>query len=303
MPLNKYKFLFFIIVIVVGCVENESSSNDNGSSETSINNSIANKATGNNDGNKNAGRYLKLADKEWPLVFEDGEYSDALLDEIVEDLDFVYSQFSEYRILPKRPKKNYAVMPYGDQVRFQINDRHVNSNAYLDFHFFNTSFFPDILFDYFGYLVTIDDRSHIVLPAGLINEYKKAIEFKNDHAKEFKRLQEFVYLLNSLGPVENIDISELVNLYYPTPDEKYFLSGSRAKGLQGITFFYPGILKLFVPPEKITNSKEFKSIDFMCQVYYLSEKTPGWLKNAHGYIFNLPLVYVKSRWHILLIEF
>ena len=183
--------------------------------------------------------FLKVSDSAWPMILEDGEYSDELIDEIVADINLVYSRFMKHRILSGNPSR-----------RVQIGGRVKKSESYLDFSINKGYFIPDILADNFGDLIETDGIYQIVISDLLIDQYKKALELKHDHEEAFNQLVTFIDFVNGLNASTNLSDSEVKELFYlySEPIKNLSLESLRrnAKKLPKYRIEAPSLLGFFI---------------------------------------------------------
>ncbi len=124
--------------------------------------------------------YLKLADgTEWPLIFEDGEYSRELIDEIVDDVNLIYSRFD----------KHVFISPNSARI-FMLDGKAIKPEKYLSFSKNRDRYMPDQHFNNFGDLINIENTWNIVISKTLISEYEKALRFKKEHEDAFRKIDE-----------------------------------------------------------------------------------------------------------------
>ena len=243
---------------------------------------------------------IKLPGVEFPLVFEDGKYSDELIGTITKDLNLIHSRVSTFEIFERRPTH-----------RFQIAGRVSESDSYLNFGKNRKLYRPVDVHESFGGIVEIEGRKHIVVPIKLIEAYTKAMQFRMEHKVAFIKLEEFISYINSLGPDEEIVVDEAMELYFldllSENQKKQTVSEILTRGMKSTVpdgstintirnplgntaFLLPSILKVFISDSE----DQFKGL-FMAHVLIFDKNTNA----IHG---EFPLVYTDSKWKIALLH-
>jgi hypothetical protein len=226
--------------------------------------------------------FLRVQNHGWPLVFED----EKLVNEIVSEINMIYSRFSKYELLHSPTTKSYVVN--GDIVK---------SETYVSFSKSKGYRVPEQYVGEFGRLVEINGQEHIVVPMQLINDYRKAVELKTDNMDAYIKLGEFIAFIDNLDPSYAFDYETLVNMYYLdhlTKNQKNEILLEIKNDLPQIKNPFKEIL--YVKPSILDLYKGGSDGPFngalLANVLVINRKT----KNV---IIERPLVYAGSRWKII----
>jgi hypothetical protein len=146
--------------------------------------------------------YLKLSEGTLPLIFEDNDYSKELKDEIVADLNRVYSRFKKHRIFPKPATTS-----------FEIDGHIVESNEYVDFSVNDFYFVPRVIRINFADLIEINNTKHIVISKKLMGFYKEALHARKGLKEKFVQLNDFIDYVNSLDDSSSLSDEEVRELF------------------------------------------------------------------------------------------
>ena len=223
--------------------------------------------------------YLRLADgSKWPLLFEDGEYSKELIEEIVADINLVYSRFEKHQMSPEYYSK-----------KFKIEGRDIKSESYFDITMNKGYYRPDPLAENFGFMVELDGKQHIIISKILIKEYEKALRFKNEHKEVFNKLITFLEYINELKDASHLSDDEVQELFYVYSYGTNVLSldivRKNAKEIPFCRIRYPSLLEFSM----INDGKN----NLICGKTILFKKETG------KALYEINLCYSDQKWHIM----
>ncbi len=147
--------------------------------------------------------YVKIANTDFPVVVEDGNYSEELINTALDDINLVYSQLKEYYIGYSTNKKS-----------FQINGNTIQTN--VSFNRGNQDLYGPRIFSEsnFGYLLEVNGNHQLILSNSLMNEYQKALLFKESNIEEIIKLDSFIQYINQLENIGSLSDVEVKDLFY-----------------------------------------------------------------------------------------
>ena len=226
--------------------------------------------------------YVNIANTEFQVVVEDGNYKEKLIYSAVKDISLVFSQLDE--VVIKKSKDNNS---------FHVNGKTVMSNMYLywgDQRFYGPEIFSN---SNFGNLLEYEDGYKLILSIEVLNEYKKALKFNEYHKLEINKLPEFIHYINELKNVSSLSDDEVVDLFYfVTPYLKSLTSikieklRENAEGLLYYKIREPSILKY-----NYLNTDGGNKI-LVSESLFLNKENDEVVRVAN-------LGYVESKWHLI----
>ncbi len=147
--------------------------------------------------------YVKIANTDFPIILEDGNYSEEILNLALNDINSVYSQIKEYEI-------NYSAT----NRSFTINGEKIQTNVY--FYGGRQNFYAPSIFSKsnLGYLLEVNGKHQLILSNSLMNEYQKALLFKESNIKEIIKLDSFIQYINQLENIGSLSDAEVKDLFY-----------------------------------------------------------------------------------------
>lgn len=228
---------------------------------------------------KNKQLYLNVAGIKYPVIIESKDgYSSNFIDEMIADIELLYSRF-----------KKHEILEYSSKKKFVIKENVISSKAFITF-----KFRPDLIQDNPIYVAESEDTDHLVLTKELILGYEKAIKFKESHVEEFNKLYEFINFVNNLG--DNPSLDDLLSLYYfgfePGLKNKAITElknkFNNKNPLKRFNFLKPSILEVF-----ISNEDLFKG--------FLMYETVCFDKKINKVCRIFPLMYIDSKWQIIVV--
>ena len=109
-------------------------------------------------------KYVKIANTDFPIIIEDGNYSKELLNLALNDINSIYSQLKEYEISYRSPNRSYTIN--GENIQTNIYFYAGRQNLYAPSIFAKTNL---------GYLLEVNGEKHFILSNLILNEYQKAL--------------------------------------------------------------------------------------------------------------------------------
>ena len=135
---------------------------------------------------------------EFPIIFEDGDYSKELLNIITNDINLVYTQLESIGITDNT--RDYL---------YEIKGQLFKSNSF--FYRNNEPFYsPDVFVKAnVGDLLDIDGKRYFLASKMLINKYKELQQFHEKNKNILKELHYFLYTLNNIQDPDNLTNEEI----------------------------------------------------------------------------------------------
>ena len=153
-------------------------------------------------------KYVKIANTDFPVVVEDGNYSDELINIALDDINLVYSQLKEYYIGHSTNKKSFLIN--GKNIQTNVSFNRGNQDLYGPRIFSESNF---------GYLLEVNGNHQLILSNSLMNEYEKALQFKESFEVEVSKLDAF---LNRFNNDERFNDDEVPKLFFLSEHAKNF---------------------------------------------------------------------------------
>jgi len=136
---------------------------------------------------------VRIADKEYALLFETAAISPELKKTIVADVELNLSHLKQISCRSISQSPTEPCQMYDKKVTHWLDEGR------------QRRYFPKQLERYFGGVVSTNNSYQIVIHKQLIKEYEKAMLFKKEHAEMLDRMDAFV---DSLGDQEEIEDTE-----------------------------------------------------------------------------------------------
>ncbi|MGD9611792.1 MAG: hypothetical protein AB7V22_02700 [Kiritimatiellia bacterium] len=209
------------------------------------------------------------------LAFEDGILSPADKALIVEDIQHVLSTATVGKM---------DLKPYNDAKKHSLG---IEGSISLGAggHYWPRAFWKNDFGDY-----RVDERTSkkmLVVPKKLIDAYREAIQFKNNHPEAFTSLDAFLEQINKGFQPEKMDLSEKKALFWFPPGmpawskEEYYDDNLRE--MKTISFSYPSLLTF--QKVQIGNNTVI-----YCKPVIISKEDDNF--------YQMTLVYDGGRWRI-----
>jgi len=152
--------------------------------------------------------YLRIAHRQWPMIFEDNDYPDSLKQTIIHDIQRIHERYRTYIVHERTIPKIYlrlVVNGYKPQIKKLIDFKR-NSNYRIR---------PDIFWKKtFGHITSIDGVDTIIIPNGIVDHYIQTIEFRNQNPEVFSQLRVFIDQFNHLNRSSKMSEAELRSLFF-----------------------------------------------------------------------------------------
>ncbi len=144
--------------------------------------------------------YIKIASTNFPIVVEDGDHSEELINIAINDINLISLQLKECYIGNSYFTRSYI-----------INSETVQTNASINSD--QSIYGPSHGLD----LIEIDGKHHLILSNSIMDKYKKAVQFNELYEKEISKLDAF---MNRINDDERLNDDELTRLLVPSYDHR-----------------------------------------------------------------------------------
>lgn len=194
---------------------------------------------------------LKVAGREFSVLFESSDVSDSLRNSILNDIELNLSHFTNVTLRDVSDEPQDPGQIYKETVGYILDEGK------------QKRLFPEPLEKFFGGVVLRDGIYNVVVHKDLIREYEKAIAFRDRHPEMFKKAEAF---LNSLRNSEELremaaDAEKSKSLFFfdkqPSPGVDF---SRQLKGLMSIDVRDPSVLDFRVTSMRDKNVVIFKTL-------------------------------------------
>jgi hypothetical protein len=136
---------------------------------------------------------IKVAGREFPLLFEDPDISDTLKSVIGRDITLNLAHFKHVTLRDVSGERSDS------EHRSSLKATHLLDEGCQE------RLFPEVFENNFGGVIVSNSTPHIVVCKKLIEEYERALDYKTRHPVMFKRLEEFLARLRSAQFLKTIE--------------------------------------------------------------------------------------------------
>ena len=151
-------------------------------------------------------RHVKIANTNLPVVVEDGDYSEELINIAINEISLIYSRLKGYYIGNSTFTRNYLINGETVQTNTSINK---GSQSLYE---------PSKLSKHFVDLIEVDGEHHVILSNSIMDEFKKAVQFYELYEKEISKLDTFRNRVNDFESLTDDESSRLSDAYYDFKD-------------------------------------------------------------------------------------
>ena len=223
--------------------------------------------------------YVKIANTDFPVVVEDGNYSEELINIALDDINLIYSQLKEYYIGYSTNKKSFLIN--GNTIQTNVSFNRGNQDLYGPRIFSESNL---------GYLLEVNGNYQLILSNSLMNEYQKALLFKKSNIEEILRLDSFIQYINQLENIGSLSDAEVEDLFYFISPHLTSIKIEKLRKNAEMLVHYkirePSILEFYY-----MNSNDGNKI-LVSETLFLN-------RESNEVISETNLGYVDSKWYLI----
>lgn len=238
---------------------------------------------------------LYMANTNFPVVFEDGNWSSELKNFIITDLNRFNSSIEYLKSIKSSP------------VQVKLNNKSMISTNIIECYGKYSPWYVDESLDYlWGNIISINNVDHILLTKHVLNTYKTIFNLKNDDRDIFDKLN--VFMNKTLINIKDMSKSNLVNnlIIIDPPDliltNSYTISDEDYKSFKtnfGEIMFTSSYTTLYILPyNELYKGYGKKNIRF-----FIKDSITIFFQvcSSKGRLTELQAVYVDGKWKLMIV--
>ena len=240
---------------------------------------------------------VRIAEQDFPLTFGDQSVTDDVKRSIAEDLQFIFSSSGSTSIVLRARRPRRVNEWHGHPVTHSLCE--LTSG---EFTRFNSTTFPSVIRDTFGYAVTISNALHLIVHENLLATYSARLKVVDKHPTMLGDLKKYLTLLQDpteLGKVagDQQQAEEMVYCYRVSLDTGLRLFRAYVRDLSSaysLTFKQPSLLDIDPLGQGFKDENAPEDV-YIVTVVVSGQESP----DSEKFSERLPLgAYANGKWHI-----